>query len=227
MAPKTEQARQRVTAMRTQQARRDRRLKITIFGIGGVILAALIAVSALGISKDGAEKARLPEAISGQGTGQPPWPVPADPVKGARAAGLSVQPMEGTAKHFHAHLDLIVNGKPVPVPANLGIEPSGSAMSELHTHDETGILHIEAPTASKRYTLGQLFSEWNVRLNDKSIGGLTADETHVLRAYMDGKLTQGNPADIELAAHREIALVYGPANQKVDVPARYDFPPGV
>jgi hypothetical protein len=47
-----------------------------------------------------------------------------------------------------------------------------------------------------------------------------------LRTYVDGKQVSGNPADIELTEHRQIALIYGPANAKVDVPAKYDFQPG-
>jgi hypothetical protein len=134
--------------------------------------------------------------------------------------------MEGTANHFHTHLDLLVEGKTVPVPANLGIASSGDAMAELHTHDTSGVLHIEAPTIGKRYTLGQLFTEWNVRLDAAHLGGLSADGTRTLSAYVDGKKQTGDPAAIELTPHREIALVYGPASAGVRVPSAYDFPSG-
>lgn len=226
VAGKAREARERVAAIRAEQTRRERRTKITMYGVGSVVVAALIAASTWGIVQARADKGQLPTGLSGSGAEQPPWPLPADSVKSARAMGLQVQPMEGTAVHFHTHLDLIVNGKPVVVPANLGIEPSGNAMSELHTHDETGLLHIEAPSTGKHYSLGQVFGEWNVRLNAQGVGGLRADGNHVLHAYVDGKPVTGNPADIELTPHREIALVYGPPSQKVDVPAKYDFPPG-
>jgi hypothetical protein len=72
-----------------------------------------------------------------------------------RPLALSVMSvLIGTAKHFHAHLDVMVNGQNVPVPANLGVAATGNAMAELHTHDATRMLHIEAPTSNKRYTLG-------------------------------------------------------------------------
>ena len=83
-----------------------------------------------------------------------------------RAAGLPVLNMEGAAEHFHAHLDVFVDGKPVAVPADIGFsfsstgQPNG--ISSLHTHDESGIVHIEAPVASDIYTLGQLLTESGV-----------------------------------------------------------------
>lgn len=88
------------------------------------------------------------------------------------------------------------------------------------------MLHIEAPTDDKRYILGQLFSEWDVRLDADGIGGLDVDGENSLRAYVDGKRVTGNPASIELAEHHQIALVYGPKDAKVDVPASYDFQSG-
>ncbi|AJT65517.1 hypothetical protein [Streptomyces chattanoogensis] len=168
----------------------------------------------------------LPAPVAyGSTTALPPWPAPADATAGARAAGLEVSEMEGTAIHFHTHLDVIVDGEPVQVPANLGIDPETRMMSELHTHDTRGVLHIEGP-AERRYILGQLFNEWGVRLNSRGIGGLKAGEGKTLTAYVDGERVSGDPASIELTAHREIALVYGDPDEQVDVPSSYDFAPG-
>lgn len=200
-----------------------------IFGVVGLVVALVVAGAVWGITSQQREEnapAALPAPVSGNRTTQPPWPLPADPVAGAQRAGLRVEPMEGDAKHFHSHLDILVNGEPVPVPANIGIHPSGNAMAELHTHDQRGVLHIEAPTDDKRYVLGQLFATWDVRLDENGIGGLETDGTNTLRAYVDGELYQGNPAGIELTSHRQIALVYGPEDAEVDVPASFEFAPG-
>ncbi|GAA1439320.1 hypothetical protein [Nocardiopsis tropica] len=220
---------QKVAAMRREQARRDRRHRVLLVGAVAVIAIVLVGATGWGLTKLLSEQepqAALPEAVTGEGTAMPPWPLPADPVPLAEKAGLRVEPMEGTAKHFHAHLDVIVDGEPVPVPANLGIHPSGGGMSELHTHDERGVLHVEAPTADKRYTLGQVFTEWDVRLDEDSLGGLEADEENSLRAYVDGELHEGDPAGIELTEHRQIALVYGPDDADVEIPAEFAFEPG-
>ncbi|HYY90118.1 MAG TPA: hypothetical protein VFA49_15070, partial [Chloroflexota bacterium] len=158
---------------------------------------------------------------------KPPWPLPADPIAGAKAAGLNIAPMEGSALHIHSHLDVLVNGQKVTVPGNLGIDRSGAQLAELHTHDDTGIIHIESPSKNKQFTLGEVFSEWNVRLTATQIGGLTTDATHTLTAYVDGKPQTGDPASIQLTAHREIALVYGTKGAKVNVPSSFKFENGL
>jgi hypothetical protein len=213
-------ARERIAAARAAEKRRERRRWIVMIAVTGAVVAALVGGAAWAISRENKTEQ------AAQDTAKPPWPVPADPVAGAKAAGLDVQPMEGTAKHFHTHLDILVNGKPVEVPANIGIGRGGQGMSELHTHDARGVLHIEAPTASKRYNLGQLFKTWQVTLSATQIGGLKADGANTLTAYEDGKKQSGDPAAIELTAHREIALVYGPAGAKVNVPSSYKFEQG-
>ena len=222
-AQKRLSARERVAAARAEERRRERRRWFVTFGATGAIVAALGAGAAWAIVSNDDKTGR--SAADG-GTGNPPWPLPADPLAGARAAGLDIAPTEGNALHIHAHLDVIVNGKNVPVPANLGISRAGNQLAELHTHDDNGVLHIESPTRNKRFTLGNVFSEWNVRLSPTQIGGLKTDATKTLTAYVNGKVQPGDPAAIELTAHRQIALVYGDKNAKVDVPSSYKFAPG-
>lgn len=204
--------RERVAALRREQQQRERRQRSLIFVITGAVLVILAGGIAWAVLQGGGEEESAPT-----------WEVPADTAERAEAVGLNVAAMEGTAKHFHAHLDIIVNGDPVTVPANLGINPSGSAMAELHTHDDTGVLHVEAPTTDKRYYLSQVFAEWDVRLNAKAIGELKADDTKTLSAYVDGERVSGNPADIELLEHSQITLVYGDEGADVDIPDSYDF----
>jgi hypothetical protein len=79
------------------------------------------------------------------------------------AAGLDLGPM-GMAEHYHPQLRVIVNGTAVPVPGNVGVDPSTGAMSALHTDEPDGTRHIEADTAGEVFTLGQLFTQWGVQL---------------------------------------------------------------
>ena len=71
-----------------------------------------------------------------------------------KAAGLDVLNSEGAAEHFHAHLDIFVKGKAMIVPADIGFEftaagkPTG--ISALHTHDESGIIHVRHPSSATR-----------------------------------------------------------------------------
>lgn len=221
-------ARERLAAQREAERKRARNRRIATLGGAGVVVLALAAAGGwvlLNGSKPAKPKA-LPKPVSQSVPATlPPWPVPADTITGARAAGLIVNNMEGTVQHFHAHLDIIVNGKPVTVPANLGISVAEQAISELHTHDTRGVLHIESSSRNERFILGQAFTEWRVKLTSTSLGGLTTDGKNTLTAYVDGTKWTGDPAAIELKPHREIALVFGPADQKVNVPSSYAFDP--
>jgi hypothetical protein len=130
----------------------------------------------------------------------------------------------GTAEHYHAHLDVLVEGEPVPVPANIGVEPSGQ-MSALHTHTPDGIIHIEAARTGQTFTLGQLFTQWNVALGPDRVGGLTTGgaDGKTLSVYVNGTKATGDPALVRFEPEQEIALVYGAPDQQVDVPTSYDW----
>ncbi|WP_328731911.1 hypothetical protein OHT20_17670 [Streptomyces caniferus] len=236
-AARKQSARERVAAARAAEQRAARRRSLITWGVSGIVGAAAIGglVWRLSASDDSgssgngggaAASAALPKPVAyGSATALPPWQLPQDAAAGTRAAGLKASDMEGTANHFHTHLDILVNGKPVPIPANIGIDAAAQSMSELHTHDTSGVLHIEAP-AKRRYILGQLFNEWGLQLNAQQIGGLKAGDGKTLTAYVDGKRASGNPAAIELTGHREIALVFGTPGAKAKVPSSYDFPSG-
>ncbi len=150
-----------------------------------------------------------------------PWPAPtSNVVSYISKAGLPSYPGEKLAYHIHAHLDVFVDGEAQPVAANLGIDYDAGAIAPLHTHDTTGIIHIESDKAAL-FHLGQLFIEWNVRLDQTCIGSYCAPDKSIA-TYVDGKKFDGDPADIELAAHREIAIVIGAAPKTI--PSTYDWP---
>lgn len=216
----------RAAAARQQAKRRENRRRIAIWGTAAVVVAGGAAAAVVLSTGSGSGGSTAVSAASTAGTARPPWPAPADPTSGIKKAGLVHSPMEGSAVHFHSHLDVFVDGKAVPVASQIGINDATGDMSELHTHDTSGVLHIESPNTKGHYTLGQLFTEWNVRLDATDLGGLKAGSGKTLTAYVDGKKVSGNPADIALVAHREIALVYGSPSQKVDVPSSYAFPAG-
>src|SRR3989442_946832 len=53
--------------------------------------------------------------------GGPPWPAPPDPLVRAMRAGLVPADKESFPFHIHAHLDVFVNGRAIPVPSGIGI----------------------------------------------------------------------------------------------------------
>jgi hypothetical protein len=155
----------------------------------------------------------------------PPWPAPSDATAAARNAGLPMLSSEGMVEHIHVHLDVLADGQKVPVPANIGIDVARRGISPLHTHDDSGVIHIESPV-KRQFSLGEFFTEWGVSLSSDNVGGLRATDGKTVRAYVNGQPRSGNPAAIMFAQHDEIALVYGPPQPGEKVPATYDFPPG-
>lgn len=128
-------------------------------------LAACLLLSACpaeskkgGLSVTAAGKTSLPA---------PPWARPLDMAEAVKKAGLELFPTEGHPHHIHARLNVFYAGEPVGVPNQIGIVP-GQGVSALHTLDESGTIHIEAPT-KRDYTLGQFFAQWQVPLVDVTV----------------------------------------------------------
>jgi hypothetical protein len=143
------------------------------------------------------------------------------------AAGLPVLTGEATDVQFHAHLDILVDVEPVSVPADLGIAAE-DAISSMHTHDATGVIHIDAPAAAT-FTLGQLFTEWQVPqvpLTATCVNTVCDGSGGSWQFHVNGRPYPGDPAHIDLGAHQQIAATYGnpPAGGP---PAGYSFPPGL
>jgi hypothetical protein len=113
------------------------------------------------------------------------------------------------------------------VPANIGItagpDNRANGISALHTHDTTGVIHIESPTAGQVFTLGQLLTEWGV-LGGSGAPGTGAGPLDGWTVYVNGQKNDSGIRNLPLKAHDEIVLSYGTAPAKV--PASYDFPAG-
>jgi hypothetical protein len=168
-----------------------------------------------------------PASLPGIRTGSLPWPPEIAHLRERlQAEGLQVLAHEGTVLHIHQHLDLFVNGRRVPVPADIGIDASAGFLSPIHTHDTSGVIHVESPVVTK-FTLGEFFDVWGVRFTRSCIGGYCTSGDRTLRVYVNGHLATGDPRRIELTAHEEIAVVYGTSAEAPDpIPASYTFPIG-
>lgn len=218
------------TATKADHERLRRRLSLGAFCLVASLLIAFAVVSSYKAGQETRPTAMSGGAlgaVSGQGSNSlPPWPLPADVPARVDAAGLNLGAM-GMAEHYHAHLDILIDGMPSPVSPNLGVDPLSGAMSAVHTHAGDGIIHIEAGTKGQPYTLGQLFTEWDVQLSSDKIGSLTSGGTKSISAYVNGKRFAGNPALIRLSEHQQIALVYGTAADQIKVPTNFTFDKGL
>jgi hypothetical protein len=180
----------------------------------------------------GASQASLPVVL---------WPAPPNPMELTVAAGLEPAPKEFLTNHAHAHLDIFVDGKPITVPAGIGIntddpevrrfdEPDGSVgyggielcsspcISPLHTHDADGILHTESANPEPN-TLGQFFTEWGVVLTETCVGEYCEPEP--IAIYINGEPFSGDPRTIELTDRKQIAIVIG--TPPAEIPSTADF----
>ncbi len=184
----------------------------------GLVLAGVVA---------GAVRAILHDTAAQPATGLVVWPANGEGLRTRLAAvGLPALSREGTAFHIHAHLDVFVAGRPVIVPAGIGIDPAGRFISPIHTHDATGVIHVESPVVRK-FTLGQFFGVWGVRLGGGCLGEYCSGSGSSLRVYADGKPV-GDPSGLVLAAHQEIVVAFGTLAQLPrPVPASYSFKGGL
>jgi flagellar basal body-associated protein FliL len=229
---KAAQRRERAAAAKAAVARAQRRersriavLVVVVVVIVAAVVVAVVVTNRAGSSSRSAQIPASPRTTALGATANPPWPVPADASAAVQAAGLPMLASEGAVEHIHAHLDVIVDGKPVTVPAGVGIDQAAQKISPLHTHDTTGVIHIESPVKAS-FSLGQLFTEWQVSVAADHLGGLKPAGDKQLRTYVNGKPYDGDPGAIIFHAHDEIALVYGTVEQQSNVPGSYAFGQG-
>jgi hypothetical protein len=169
----------------------------------------------------------------------PPWAAPSFTLSHIDYAGLI--PLIGNlTRHDHNHLDVIVNGQPVAVPAGIGQAepvdvgpaPPGSgetgdlffanvAYSPLHTHSDSGMIHLESDGQQTTFTLGQFFDEWAVRLTPQCLGSYCDGGGKRLTVYVNGSPVAGDPRNVVFTEHQEIAVVYGAPGVPSQIPATW------
>jgi hypothetical protein len=148
-----------------------------------------------------------PAAAAGLQAGRAPW-APEHASLARRLAALRLPGQSDTGLHIHALLRIFIDGRPVPVPAQIGIDPQGRFLAPLHTHDATGIVHIESQRPYP-FTLGQFFTIWGVRFTDTRLGGYANHGAQRLRVFINSRPV-AHPARRVLRAHDRIVVSYGP-----------------
>jgi hypothetical protein len=97
----------------------------------------------------------------------------------------------------------------------------------MHTHDDTGVIHIESPEI-RTFTLGQFFNIWNKKFNNTQIFDniVNNNKNVTLSVYVNGnKVSSLDYRNIKLNSHDEVAIVYGKPPDTI--PSRYHFPAGL
>jgi hypothetical protein len=195
-----------------------------------IVIALLAVAVAASVAVPGPAASRQ-ATLPGLMVGKAPW----GPNNGKdlrarlKAIGLDALPREGVREHIHVHLDIVINGAVLNgLPALIGINIPGRFITELHTHDTTGIVHIESPKVRK-FTLGEFFDVWGLRFSSTCLGGYCASGTKRIWVWVNAKRVLTDPRQIAFKAHQEIVVAYGtPASIKVPgpIPASYPFPAG-
>ena len=191
-------------------------------GIVAIIVVVLVLHFTGGNSNASSSSSTTPNTaqLIGVQTGPAPWNAGLDHLTDRlKPLGLSELGAEGTVLHIHQHLDIWVNGKHITVPQSIGIF-DGQYLTELHTHDTSGVMHVESPT-KRDFTLGDFFGVWGVRLTDKCIGGYCKPQTP-WRVYVNGLNYPADPAGLVLKKHQEIAIDIG-TKHPAHIPSTYNF----
>jgi hypothetical protein len=149
-----------------------------------------------------------------------PIPVlaPVAAIDGRPVDGISSSAEEQLAFHIHAHLQIYVDGQQRAVPAGVGIVPplqvqttpdgpfvdGGAGIYWLHTHDASGVIHIESPV-QRRFTLGEVFDIWGQPLGPQQVGPARGPVT----VLVNGAVVGADPRAVILNAHDVIQLDVG------------------
>ncbi len=206
-------------------------MKTSTKWIWGVVIVVLILLFSLWTKFFPTKQTALitnPNLLPGIATTTAPWsPEIAHLQKRLQDIGLG-QVNVGSAMHIHVHLDLSMNGVKETVPADIGINVIARKMAPIHTHNASGVIHIESSTV-RNFTLGEFFDVWGVRFTKDCLGGYCNTASSTLRVYENGKRVTGNPRALVLKERSEIAVVYAAASAASSTPAApssYTFPLG-
>jgi len=188
-----------VRLAKEEEAKRSQKRLLGAYAFAGVLAAGLIA-------------AILLLALSGGGgsssTANEPFGPHYEGLEERRLEAGVPTMAEGGGSHFHPLLAVFANGKPVTVPANIGIDPikPPTEMAGLHTHDETGTIHNEAGSGAR---LGDFFAVWGVPFSNKRLGPYRAGGGKVVRMWVDGASSQSF-GGLPLEDGQRIVVAFGP-----------------
>ena len=182
----TRQARRREEQLRREEERQHtaRTKRITTFIIIGVVVLAVAGLVYLVVAQS-----------------QTPANAAYPPVD-----NVSCQSTEQGGTHIHAHVTIYVNGQKTAIPANVGIAPDGSCLYWLHTHDDSGVIHIEAP-AGVSATFGNFLDIWKQKFQQLGYSSQFS-ATAGWQVYVNGKPFSGDFHTIPLQSHTLITLAY-------------------
>jgi hypothetical protein len=197
-----------------RQAAAQRRATRLRWIVGGVIIAAavLTAASFLYFTHGSTTSTTATQAAPTATSASTPANTGAQQGLSPAVDNVQCNSSEQLTYHVHAHLSLYINGKAVPVSQYVGI--TNACFYWLHTHDTSGVIHIEAPQ-QMTFTLGNFFHLWKQQFSQLQYP-TQLDNTSGWQAYVDGKPYSGDFNAIPLIPHALITLAYKSPGVKPD-----------
>lgn len=88
--------------------------------------------------------------------------------------------------HWHPELSISIKGEKQEIAANIGI---GAVHKELHTHDATGVVHMEMQglVTKDETTLGAFFKSWGKQFNANCIFDSCNGPDGTVKMFVNGK----------------------------------------
>ena len=216
-AEKKELARAEREAVRRRIARAQRRRQLV--WIAGIAIA--VAAGVFFFTNRNDTSSTPPGALPGELATEAPWP--ANGAKSAARATALGLPPSGTTMHEHANVQIFVHGQNERIPTDIGIDPAAGTIQSIHTHDDTGLVHLES-SESREFTLGDFFGVWGVRFTPSCLGAYCNDGNNRLQVFLDGEEVTDNLQDVQLDDLTVIVVTYGtPAELPDPIPSTFDF----
>jgi hypothetical protein len=193
-AERKEQARLEREEIQRKQSGRKRTRAVSL--IVGLVLAAGVIGLLVMLGGDDNEAATggtpipsgvtLPDPATLPGVMQTPAPWSNNLAQAnERLALLGLPGLSDTILHYHVRLWIYVDGEPVVVPTEVGYSQALQVASPLHTHDDTGTVHVEADDPTFQPVLGQFMDVWGLYFTPTCLGDACNDGDRQLRAFTE------------------------------------------
>lgn len=194
---------------------RNVRNALIALALFGATVGTMLGLAALSGPRPGPSPTASASALPAPGIGDT-----AVGGQGQDVDGVRCPSGEQLTFHVHAHVAILVDGQPATVSAGIGIPgfPGASrCFYWLHTHDTSGVVHIEAP-ARQVFVLGQFFDIWGMPLGPDRVSNIAVGGRQVA-FYLNEAPFSADPRTIPLGAHASVVIEIG----RQVTPPRFDF----
>ncbi len=100
---------------------------------------------------------------------------------------------DGLADHYHATVRISVLNQDIAVPDDVGLNDNGCSMRPLHTHDNTGKIHLEFKEEGVEAPLEAFFDIWGKHMDSTGFDDHRIDASHEFLMFVteeNGERTQ-------------------------------------